>query len=154
MGANYGDLDNDGFPDCYVGTGIPDLRSLTPNRMLRNDGGTRFLDVTTTGGFGNVQKGHGVSFADFDNDGDQDVFEVMGGAFEGDLYQNVLYENPGHGNRWLRLFPQGVQSNRGAVGGRVRVRVRQPDGSTRDIHHLIGSGGSFGANPLARRTSG
>ncbi len=149
MGANYGDLDNDGFPDCYVGTGIPDLRSLTPNRMLRNDGGARFLDVTTTGGFGNVQKGHGVSFADFDNDGDQDVFEVMGGAFEGDLYQNVLYENPGHGNHWLRLFPQGVQSNRGAIGGRVRVRVRQPDGSTRDIHHLIGSGGSFGANPLA-----
>ena len=115
MGANYGDLDNDGFPDCYVGTGIPDLRSLTPNRMLRNDGGARFLDVTTTGGFGNVQKGHGVSFADFDNDGDQDVFEVMGGAFEGDLYQNVLYENPGHGNHWLRLFPQGVQSNRGAI---------------------------------------
>ena len=149
MGANYGDLDNDGFPDCYVGTGIPDLRSLTPNRMLRNDGGARFLDVTTTGGFGNVQKGHGVSFADLDNDGDQDVFEVMGGAFEGDLYQNVLYENPGHGNRWLRLFPQGVQSNRGAIGGRVRVRVRQPDGSIRDIHHLIGSGGSFGANPLA-----
>ena len=149
MGANYGDLDNDGFPDCYVGTGIPDLRSLTPNRMLRNDRGERFLDVTTAGGFGNVQKGHGVSFADLDNDGDQDVFEVMGGAFEGDLYQNVLYENPGHGNRWLRLYPQGVQSNRGAVGGRVRVRVRQPDGRTRDIHHLIGSGGSFGANPLA-----
>ena len=149
MGANYGDLDNDGFPDCYVGTGIPDLRSLTPNRMLHNDRGVRFLDVTTAGGFGNVQKGHGVSFADFDNDGDQDVFEVMGGAFEGDLYQNVLYENPGHGNRWLRLYPQGVESNRGAIGGRVRVRVRRPDSSRRDIHHLIGSGGSFGANPLA-----
>ena len=90
MGANYGDIDSDGFPDCYVGTGIPDLRSLTPNRMLRNAGGTRFVDVTTAGGFGNVQKGHAVSFADFDNDGDQDVFEVMGGAYEGDLYQNAL----------------------------------------------------------------
>jgi hypothetical protein len=148
MGANYGDLDNDGFPDCYIGTGIPDLRSLTPNRMLRNQGGTRFQDVTTTGGFGNVQKGHGVSFADLDNDGDLDIFQVMGGAFEGDLYQNVLYENPGHGNRWLRLYPQGVESNRGAVGGRVRVRVRRSDGSSRDIHQLIGTGGSFGANPL------
>jgi hypothetical protein len=149
MGANYGDLDNDGYPDCYIGTGIPDLRALTPNRMLRNDGGARFVDVTTAGGFGNVQKGHGVSFADFDNDGDQDVFEVMGGAFEGDLYQKVLYENPGNGNHWLRLYPQGVRSNRGAVGGRVRVRVQRPDGSARDIYHLIGSGGSFGANPLA-----
>lgn len=149
MGANYGDIDSDGFPDCYIGTGIPDLRSLTPNRMLLNKGGTRFVDVTTAGGFGNIQKGHGVSFADFDNDGDQDIFEVMGGAYEGDLYQNVLYENPGNKNRWLRLYPEGVQSNRGAVGGRVRVRVRHSDGSTRDIHHLIGSGGSFGANPLS-----
>jgi len=148
MGANYGDLDNDGFPDCYIGTGIPDLRSLTPNRMLRNQGGTRFQDVTTTGGFGNVQKGHGVSFADMDNDGDLDIFQVMGGAFEGDLYQNVLYENPGHGHRWLRLYPQGVESNRSAVGGRVRVRVRLADGSSRDIHQIIGTGGSFGANPL------
>lgn len=149
MGANYGDIDSDGFPDCYVGTGLPDLRSLTPNRMLRNVAGTRFVDVTTAGGFGNVQKGHAVSFADFDNDGDQDVFEVMGGAYEGDLYQNVLYENPGNKNRWLRLYPEGVQSNRGAVGGRVRVRVLDEDGTTRDVHHLIGSGGSFGANPLS-----
>ena len=149
MGANYGDIDSDGFPDCYVGTGLPDLRSLTPNRMLRNVAGTRFVDVTTAGGFGNVQKGHAVSFADFDNDGDQDVFEVMGGAYEGDLYQNVLYENPGNKNRWLRLYPEGVKSNRGAVGGRVRVRVLEEDGATRDIHHLIGSGGSFGANPLS-----
>ena len=82
------------------------------------------------------------------NDVDLDIFQVMGGAFEGDLYQNVLYENPGHGHRWLRLYPQGVESNRGAVGGRVRVRVRRPDGSSRDIHQLIGTGGSFGANPL------
>ena len=117
--------------------------------MLRNAGGTRFVDVTTAGGFGNVQKGHAVSFADFDNDGDQDVFEVMGSAYEGDLYQNVLYENPGNGNRWLRLYPEGVQSNRGAVGGRVRVWVLDEDGTTRDVHHPIGSGGSFGANPLS-----
>ena len=61
----------------------------------------------------------------------------------------MLYENPGNKNRWLRLYPEGVKSNRGAVGGRVRVRVLEEDGVTRDIHHLIGSGGSFGANPLS-----
>ena len=49
MGANYGDMNGDGFPDCYVRTGLPDLRSLTPNRMLRNVAGTRFVDVTTAG---------------------------------------------------------------------------------------------------------
>jgi hypothetical protein len=36
MGANYGDLDNDGFLDCYIGTGDSSLASLMPNRMFRN----------------------------------------------------------------------------------------------------------------------
>ena len=29
------------------------------------------------------------------------------------------------------------------------MQVRRADGTRRDIHHLIGTGGSFGANPLA-----
>ena len=54
MGANFGDLDNDGFLDCYFGTGEPDLRTLVPNRMFRNAGGQFFQDVTTSGGFGHL----------------------------------------------------------------------------------------------------
>ena len=73
MGANFGDLDNDGWLDAYFGTGMPDMRTLLPNRMMRNDGGTRFVDVTSSGGFGTVQKGHGISFGDIDHDGDQDI---------------------------------------------------------------------------------
>ncbi|MGH2651675.1 MAG: FG-GAP repeat domain-containing protein, partial [Actinomycetota bacterium] len=42
MGSNFGDLDNDGFPDCYFGTGQPSLNGLVPNRMFRNDGGKVF----------------------------------------------------------------------------------------------------------------
>ena len=45
MGSNFGDLDNDGFPDMYLGTGEPELQSIIPNRMFRNDHGLRFLDV-------------------------------------------------------------------------------------------------------------
>ena len=37
MGANFGDLDNDGFLDFYLGTGNPDLATIVPNRMFRND---------------------------------------------------------------------------------------------------------------------
>ena len=95
MGSNFGDLDNDGFLDFYIGTGNPDLRSVIPNRMFRNVGGTHFEDVTLAGGFGHLQKGHAVAFADFDRDGDEDVFEVIGGAYEGDLATSVLFENPG-----------------------------------------------------------
>src|SRR5256885_13865094 len=96
MGSNYGDLDNDGWLDFYVGTGDPNLGTLVPNRMFRNASGRIFQEVTTSGGFGHLQKGHGVSFADFDNDGYQDIHEVMGGVFEADNFRNVLYENPGH----------------------------------------------------------
>src|SRR5260221_8566643 len=98
MGCNYGDLDNDGYLDFYLGTGDPSLGTLIPNRMFRNAQGRFFQDVTTSGGFGHLQKGHGVSFADFDNDGDQDIYTVIGGAYSGDHYRNVFFENPGHGN--------------------------------------------------------
>ena len=54
MGAGFGDLDNDGWLDIYLGTGASDLEALLPNRMFRNDGGKNFQDVTTSGGFGHL----------------------------------------------------------------------------------------------------
>ena len=148
MGANFGDLDNDGWLDAYFGTGMPDLRALLPNRMLRNAGGQRFQDVTTAGGFGSLQKGHGISFADFDHDGDQDIYQVLGAAFEGDVYRNALLENPGHGHHWLTLFVEGTRSNRDGIGARITVRVVMASGAVRDIYATVGSGGSFGSSPL------
>ncbi len=147
MGANHGDLDNDGYPDIYLGTGLPNYESIAPNLMYRNDRGRSFEDVTYSGGFGHLQKGHGVAFGDLDNDGDQDVFEQMGGAYPGDAYPSVLYRNPGHGHRWLTLRLVGTRSNRSGIGARIRVTVVE-DGRERHIHALAGSGGSFGGSSL------
>lgn len=147
MGANFGDLDNDGFLDCYFGTGDPHFGTLVPNRMFRNDAGQGFQDVTTTGGFGHIQKGHGIGFGDFDNDGDQDIYSVMGGAYAGDVYQNLLFENPGHGNHWITIRLQGRQSNQSAIGARIKITVRNPAGRS-SIHSTVDSGGSFGASSL------
>lgn len=147
MGANFGDFDNDGWLDFYLGTGDPDLATLTPNRAFRNAGGAYFQDVTSSGGLGHLQKGHGISFADFDNDGDQDIYHSVGGAYEGDFYRNVLFENPGHGNHWIKLKLIGEQSNRVGIGARIKV-ITTENGKERQICRTVGSGGSFGANPL------
>ncbi len=154
MGANFGDLDNDGYLDFYLGTGDTEYRSLMPNRMFRNDGGKRFQDVTTAGGFGHLQKGHGVAFGDLDHDGDQDVYIVMGGAHDGDGFYNALFENPGHGNSWVSLELEGVTANRAAIGARIKIVVRESarkggrEKAERAIYVTVGSGGSFGASSL------
>ncbi|HVY70188.1 MAG TPA: CRTAC1 family protein [Verrucomicrobiae bacterium] len=147
MGCNFGDLDNDGWLDFYLGTGDPDLTTLVPNRMFRNAGGKYFQDVTTATDTGSIQKGHGVGFADLDNDGDQDVFIEMGGAYPGDLYHNSLFMNPGNTNHWLKLKLEGVKANRAAIGARVKVTVTAPAGP-REIFKTVNSGASFGCSPL------
>jgi hypothetical protein len=148
MGANFGDLDNDGWLDMYLSTGEVNLGSIIPNRMFRNDQGTHFQDVTTAGGFGHLQKGHGVSFADYDNDGDQDVYVVMGGAYEGDVFQNALFQNPYEDeNHWVGLTLQGMKSNRSAIGSKVTITVEEA-GQERKIYREVNSGGSFGCSPL------
>lgn len=147
MGCNFGDLDNDGWLDFYLGTGNPDFTMLCPNRMFRNAEGKFFQDVTTAGGFGHLQKGHAVGFADLDNDGDQDIYESMGGAFVGDTSFNVLYLNPGNTNHWLKLKLIGTKSNRAAIGARIHVTVQTP-GGLRHIFRTVNTGSSFGSSPL------
>jgi hypothetical protein len=147
MGLNFGDLDNDGWLDLYLGTGNPDFGTLIPKRMFRNAEGRAFQDVTTAGNFGHLQKGHAIAFGDVDNDGDQDVFEVMGGAFLADKAYSALYLNPGGGNHWVRLELEGVRSNRGAIGARIKVELNTRKG-TRYLYRTVGSGGSFGCSPL------
>lgn len=144
MGANFGDLDNDGYLDFYVGTGAPDFSTVVPNRMFHNLGGQGFEEVTSAGNFGHIQKGHGVAFGDIDQDGDQDIYEVMGGAYEGDRFPNILYENPISKNHWLVVQLKGKVSNRSGIGCRIRIDLD----NGKVIHRTVGTGGSFGASSL------
>jgi FG-GAP-like repeat/ASPIC and UnbV len=149
MGCNFGDVDNDGFLDIYLGTGRPSFSYLMPNLLFRNDGGRRFEDITAATGTGHLQKGHGVAFADWDRDGDLDIFLEAGGAVPGDRAHNVLFQNPGCGHHWLTVKLEGTRTNRGALGARIRVDVAASDGAVASIYRTIGTGSSFGGNPLA-----
>ena len=148
MGSNFGDIDNDGFLDFYLGTGSPQYTDVIPNRLFRNAEGKKFQDVTSDGRVGHAQKGHGVAFGDYDNDGDQDIFTVIGGAFQGDVYENAFFENPGNDNAWITLKLIGSKSNRAAIGTRVKVTVEYKKGVTKNIYRTVGSGSSFGGNSL------
>jgi hypothetical protein len=146
MGSNFGDLDNDGWLDLYLGTGNPGYETLMPNLAFRNLGG-RFQEVTFATGLGHLQKGHGVAFGDLDQDGDQDLFHQLGGFFPGDAFGNALFENPGPARSWVTLRLEGTKANRFGVGARIEVKVREGE-TRRSIHLLAGNGGSFGGSSL------
>ncbi len=146
MGASFGDFDNDGWLDVYLGTGDPSYESLVPNIALRNDRGRGFQDITESAGLGHLQKGHGVTFADIDEDGDQDIHHQLGGFFPGDAFRNVLMENPGHGNHFLKVELVGTESNRQGIGTRITVNFTTPQGP-RKVHRAAGCVSSFGQAP-------
>jgi len=146
MGSNFGDFDNDGWLDMYLGTGDPDISTLVPNRMFKNVAGRRFAEITGTTRTGNLQKGHSVACGDWDRDGDVDIFIEMGGATNGDKYHNILFQNPGQGNHWLTIRLIGTTSNRSAIGARIKLVTAGDAPLT--VHRHISSGSSFGASPL------
>lgn len=153
MGASYGDLDNDGCLDFYLGTGTPEPWYVLPNLMYlgRREGwecrlGT--LDVSRLNGFGTVQKGHGIVFFDFDGDGDQDVYSALGGMWPGDGWPNQLFVNEGEsGHAWVKLRLRGRRTNRFGVGARIRVVATGPEGGpiVRTYHMDAKTG--FGSAP-------
>ncbi|HEY2348615.1 MAG TPA: CRTAC1 family protein, partial [Puia sp.] len=150
MGANFGDIDNDGYLDFYLGTGNSQIKSVLPNKLFKNINGQGFLDVTTSARVGNLQKGHGVSFADLDNDGNEDIYIKMGGAYAGDAYENSLYLNPGqNNNHWLSILLEGTVSNKAAIGAKIKVTFKE-NNIERSVYRDVNSGGSFGSNPLCQ----
>jgi hypothetical protein len=148
MGANFGDIDNDGYLDIFLGTGDMSYSGLDRKLLLKNVEGRSFVDVTTSSGTGHLQKGHGVSFADWDRDGDLDFFVELGGAAPGDRSYNALFRNPGHGRHWLKVKLVGTKTNRAALGARIKVELRGRDGKLRAIHRTVGNNSSFGGNSL------
>ncbi|MBT7418956.1 MAG: CRTAC1 family protein [Gemmatimonadetes bacterium] len=91
-GAAFFDYDNDGWLDLYLVNGTyikgypPD--PLPVNKLYRNIGDGHFSDITAISNLADSQYGFGVSAADYDADGDQDLFIANYGP-------NTFYRNDG-----------------------------------------------------------
>ena len=94
-GAGWLDYDGDGHLDLYLVQGHGDsTRAYAPgdtgNRLFRNTGKGRFVDVTDLAGVGDRNYGSALAVGDIDNDGDTDLYVTNFG-------RNVLYINNGNG---------------------------------------------------------
>jgi Calx-beta domain/ASPIC and UnbV/FG-GAP-like repeat len=76
-GTAWGDLNTDGWPDIFVN------RHRTLSRLHRNNGDGTFSEVARRVDVARLVDEHGMSWADFDNDGDQDLFVSTGPAVVG-----------------------------------------------------------------------
>ncbi len=128
MGGGVADLDNDGYLDIYFGTGDPQLSRIEPNRIFHNNGNGTFSDATVSAKMARPgQKGHGVAFADIDDDGDLDLYAQLGGHYPGDHAENAFYRNlngeqePLARDRSRRREEQSLRHRRADYGARRRV---------------------------------
>jgi hypothetical protein len=155
MGASFGDLDNDGCLDFYVGKGNPEPWFVLPNQMYLGrespDGSCsgQMENISMLNGFGTMQKGHGIVFFDFDNDGRQDVYSSLGGMWPADPWYSQMWVNqaPAH-NSWVKIRLRGRRSNRFGVGSRLTIAAHRADGTRLVRTYMMDSKTGFGSAPL------
>ena len=119
VGSAWGDYDNDGDLDLYVANDIAAGGS-GRNSLYENSGPPNysFTKITTGEAVNDIANSFGCNWADYDRDGDLDLFVANR------LNQrNLLYRNEGSGNRWLALKCAGTISNRTGFGAKVRVKA-------------------------------
>lgn len=153
MGTSWGDLDNDGCFDVYLGTGNPEPWFILPNFMYlgRRQGGRctgEMDDISMLNSFATIQKGHGIAFFDFDGDGDQDVFSNLGGMWPADDWVSQLFVNESDlRNQWTKIRLRGRRTNSRGVGATLKITALRPDGSRIVRYRQMDNATGFGSAP-------
>ena len=153
MGASFGDINNDGAYDFYLGTGDPEGWFILPNLMyMGQTEGTscvpRMRNISMTNGFGSIQKGHGIVFFDFDNDGRQDIFSSLGGMWPADRWPSQLFVNRSKlSNTWIKIRLRGRQTNHFGVGCKIKVSAENSAGEELIRFYHMDNKTGFGSAP-------
>lgn len=138
----WADFDNDGDLDLLVTNGFGSIADV--NFLYWNNGDGSFAKETVDPIVTETGWALGASSADIDHDGDLDV--LIGKGLGGNE-DNALFLNSGNGNSWLSVQCQGEQSNRSAIGARIRVWATM-NGMPRWQMRELTSPTSFGQNGL------
>ena len=126
-GTSLFDYDNDGDLDIFVTNGStfqelrrPEVLIPQADMLFRNDGDGTFTDVSQEVGIAAlpIRVGRGASFADYDNDGDVDIFVVNNHA-----PPTLLRNDGGNRNNWLHVKLIGTGANRDAIGAKIQVKT-------------------------------
>ena len=128
------DYDNDGDLDLYFTT----VYSGDNPVLFRNDGNWNFVDVTSEEGLSGLPPTYQAAWADFDNDGDVDLFTA-----------GKLFVNQGNPNSWLKVRlrsnPSTPAVNRFSLGAQARIVLDDGRTVTRQVD---GGSGSINQNEL------
>ena len=148
-GSVFSDFNNNGLLDLYYVAGPldddpSDYSQRQTNALFSNNGDGSFLDISSDSGVDDPGVGRGVASADFNNDGLSDLFVVNVGDLSGrpgiaKLFQNVSDTT----NHWLRIKLVGTNSNRDAIGARIRItsggvtQIREMGSSQSHMSHSV-----------------
>lgn len=109
--ATFVDYNNNGYLDIFT------TNHVNINRLYKNNGDETYSDVTYQSNIAFPTDGFGVSWGDYDNDGDLDVIIVSHESRTLNLFRN----DGGNENNWLFVKLQGSFDNRSGIGARVRL---------------------------------
>ncbi len=122
-GSKAVDYDNDGDLDLYFHDNRVANGQNSARRLFRNDGDWVFTDVTVAEGvFSTNESGYDSAWADFDMDGDMDLFSATDSGIPERFFVSNASTN---GNHWLHIRPrmaEGVRNTR-AIGAKLFVTI-------------------------------
>jgi hypothetical protein len=140
-GSSWVDYDNDGDLDLFVVNVLGQK-----NCLYQNKGDGTFTKITTGDIVNDTGWSYGCSWADYDNDGDQDVIVTNGGFYT--TLKNFVYKNNGNQNKWITIQCQGTVTNTSAIGAMVRVKAKIAGKAVWQMQQILGQTGWFGQNSL------
>jgi len=130
FGTDFLDYNNDGFLDIFIANGHVDPnieiidragpKYAQHDQLFRNNGDMSYSEVSNQAGLQRIQPmvGRGAAVADYDNDGDLDIF-----VSNNNQRPMLLRNDGGNANNWLSIKTVGRSSNRDGIGAQITVTV-------------------------------